>query len=622
MKGILFSSDFVIDNNGNERLLEINTDTAFLNNALPLIDFTNFFGILSSNNITEVSVVYKDELHSNFVNHLSQSLSENAPYITTFTKTIVELNSIFPTTPEDSETKFILRLAYDETAVVDSEYAKGKLELLKLFVDNEDSGSVCNFYHSSLIDGTYNTLDGTINDNNSIPDFVVKKKLEQKQQGAFYKVGKSELSAEVRINEFIVNQSAEGDMIQQYHFNSSSVSSNNKITSIRSFNIIYGANLDIIPLLDYKIESIFDLPTNLSTEIDNGVINNLLSPKHYYEFATNFVKEKTYGGLLGTHEIIMEDDSSTQLQNLIVGDRVKSYFISGSPQRDNMEAVLNWENEGNTLPTGSYTTSSFVENIFSSSVENNIINELKIGGDTIYASVSNTFLVYQTDTNSMIFKKALGIDPATDLLVDNAGNNVTIDENNLYVLNEDTHKIVEIDVEDVDTYLIAGTDNIINTSFIITHNEWCFPAGTKITLEGGTTKNIEDIVEGDEVISFNETTSTIEPKKVVGTKQPIHNDIVKYHLSNDTELTCTFDHPIYVNGLELASFTPEWTTERYSLDKKVSKIKVGDMVRLATGGHTAIKEIEVLKSENTQTYIITVEDNHNFYANNILVHNK
>ena len=622
MKGILFSSDFVIDNNGNERLLEINTDTAFLNNALPLIDFTNFFGILSSNNITEVSVVYKDELHSNFVNHLSQSLSENAPYITTFTKTIVELNSIFPTTPEDSETKFILRLAYDETAVVDSEYAKGKLELLKLFVDNEDSGSVCNFYHSSLIDGTYNTLDGTINDNNSIPDFVVKKKLEQKQQGAFYKVGKSELSSEARINEFIASQAAEGDMIQQYHFNSSSVSSNNKITSIRSFNIIYGANLDIIPLLEYQIESIFDLPTNLSTEIDNTIINNLLSPKHYYEFATNFVKEKTYGGLLGTHEIIMEDDSSTQLQNLIVGDRVKSYFISGSPQRDNMEAILNWENEGNTLPTGSYTTSSFVENIFSSSVENNIINELKIGGDTIYASVSNTFLVYQTDTNSIVFKKALGIDPATDLLVDNAGNNITIDENNLYVLNEDTHKIVEIDVEDVDTYLIAGTDNIINTSFFITHNYYCFPAGTKITLEGGTTKNIEDIVEGDEVISFNETTSTIEPKKVVGTKQPIHNDIVKYHLSNDTELTCTFDHPIYVNGLELASFTPEWTTERYSLDKKVSKIKVGDMVRLATGGHTAIKEIEVLKSENTQTYIITVEDNHNFYANNILVHNK
>ena len=51
MKGILFSSDFVIDNNGNERLLEINTDTAFLNNALPLIDFTNFFLYLLINTL-------------------------------------------------------------------------------------------------------------------------------------------------------------------------------------------------------------------------------------------------------------------------------------------------------------------------------------------------------------------------------------------------------------------------------------------------------------------------------------------------------------------------------------------------------------------------------------------
>ena len=49
---------------------------------------------------------------------------------------------------------------------------------------------------------------------------------------------------------------------------------------------------------------------------------------------------------------------------------------------------------------------------------------------------------------------------------------------------------------------------------------------------------------------------------------------------------------------------------------------MGDLVRLATGGQTAIKEIEVLPYESIQTYIIEVEDNHNFFANNILVHNK
>jgi intein/homing endonuclease len=287
-----------------------------------------------------------------------------------------------------------------------------------------------------------------------------------------------------------------------------------------------------------------------------------------------------------------------------------------------MEAVLNWENEGTTLPSGSYTTSSFVENIFSASVENNIINELKIGGDTIYASVSNTFLVYQTDTNSIVFKKALKIDPATDLLVDNAGNNVTIDENNLYVLNEDTHKIIEIDVEDVDTYLIAGTDNIINTSFIITHNIYCFVAGTQITLSDNSTKNIEDIKIGDEVISFNENTNEIESKKVIGLKQPIHNDLVKYYLSNGKTLISTFDHPLYVNNLELVSYNPNLTNERYNLDKVVKQIKVGDVVKLDNKEESKIEGFEILPKINTQTYIITVEDNHNFYANNILVHNK
>ena len=61
MQGTLFSSDYVIDANGNERLIEINTDTAFtqefIDNYLNLTDFIN---VLSSNNIAEVVIIYKD----------------------------------------------------------------------------------------------------------------------------------------------------------------------------------------------------------------------------------------------------------------------------------------------------------------------------------------------------------------------------------------------------------------------------------------------------------------------------------------------------------------------------------------------------------------------------------
>ena len=51
-------------------------------------------------------------------------------------------------------------------------------------------------------------------------------------------------------------------------------------------------------------------------------------------------------------------------------------------------------------------------------------------------------------------------------------------------------------------------------------------------------------------------------------------------------------------------------------------LKIGDIVRLDNGSYSAISKIEALEPVDTQTYIFTVEDNHNFYANGILVHNK
>ena len=42
----------------------------------------------------------------------------------------------------------------------------------------------------------------------------------------------------------------------------------------------------------------------------------------------------------------------------------------------------------------------------------------------------------------------------------------------------------------------------------------CFVAGTKITMGDGSHKNIEDVIIGDEVLSYNIHTNKIESKKV------------------------------------------------------------------------------------------------------------
>ena len=59
MKGTLFSADFVKDSNGDLRLLELNTDTGFIDQELVNFDFSGFLSVLSSNNITTLDIIYK-----------------------------------------------------------------------------------------------------------------------------------------------------------------------------------------------------------------------------------------------------------------------------------------------------------------------------------------------------------------------------------------------------------------------------------------------------------------------------------------------------------------------------------------------------------------------------------
>jgi len=185
--------------------------------------------------------------------------------------------------------------------------------------------------------------------------------------------------------------------------------------------------------------------------------------------------------------------------------------------------------------------------------------------------------------------------------------------------------IVDIITHEEDTLVynlqdIEGNHNFFANNVLV-HNRFCFVAGTRVLMFNGESKNIEDVKVDDEVLSFNEQKGIMEIKKVVSTRQPLHSDLVKYRFDNSLEVTSTHDHPFYVNGLDLASYKPSLTNERYNLDKEVKQIQVGDVVH-STDSEAKIVSILELPEVETQTYIITVEDNHNFYANGILVHNK
>lgn len=615
MKGTFFSADFVRDNNDNLRLIEVNTDTGITEPQKYIFDWSDFIVVLSANSITNLAVVFKYDIQNPIIESLSDAISTNAPFITGFTQTIVPGDSIFPASPTDSPNTFILRLAYDETAILDSEYAKGTLNLLKLYADSGDSNSVIGFYHSSPTHGSYNTLDTALNNPSNIPDFITKTVVEEMMPHNFYKLGDTGASDIDKINGFVSSVGNDNTIIQQYHISSGNVS-NNIATSIRSFQIVYGNNLDLCYVAHYEIDASFNLPQTI--EVNNTLLSNLIPRKHYYEFATNHIKNHNMG-FLGFEKVENIDGTFTEIKDVTINETLVSYFVNGAPNTDDFDLLRLWSNPGGNLPEGSFATSSYVANKFSTETYANdmiLINfddgaQLYIGGET-------RVLAYDMQTDSSRYVKVLDLD-TNDAIFATDGTHTEISSIDAVIFDE-PQDVYIMDMQEIHNFVLE-TNGFM--ALLVVHNALsCFPAGTQITLEGGSKKNIEDIQIGDEVLSLNENTLTIEPKKVISLKSPIHNDLVKYHFSNDTTLTCTFDHPLYVNGLEIASYIPEWTNSRYNIGKEVNKIKVGDLVRLTTGGQTAIKKIEILPFIETQTYIFEVEDNHNFFANNILVHNK
>jgi hypothetical protein len=618
MKGTLFSADFVTDKDDNLRLIEINTDTGIVSSQKYIFDWSDFLNVLSGSNISEIDVVYKYDIQHPIVESLEEQASSSS-FITGFTKTVVPTDSIFPTAPTDSDSKFILRLAYDESAILDSEYAKGTLGLLKLFADETDTGSICNFYHSSSLYGQYDTLDKTIFNGDKLPEIVSKPISETHRQHTFFKIGHSTSGSVERYDDFVGTRSSADVILEQYHIPQSQIDAG-VVNSTRSFCVVYGSNLDLCYVAEYEIEAVFELPTS-SITFDDEVIDNEIETKHYYEFATNTVKNVTHG-LLENEEILNANNEPIQVKDLVVGNEFLSYFINGSPNTDDYEVLRQWSYTGNTLPSGSYLTSSVLIGSYTDTTFANDLTEIVFeSGDSVVIGGEARMLVNNKETNITSYQRVVDLTTNHAVFSQNETTN-DITELNLVIYDEQ-QPVYTMNMEDVDNYILSSGNFV---SFFVVHNlvgGSCFIAGTKISMGDGTEKNIEDIIEGDEVLSLNEETQQNEVKKVIGLKKPIHDDLVTYHFENGTSLTSTFDHPFYVGDLELASFAPFLTNKRYQIGKEVRQIKVGDVVWLSKDGNkSSIKDIIELDAKDTQTYIITVEDNHNFYANNILVHNK
>lgn len=751
MKGTLFSADFVKDFDGNLRLLEFNTDTGFISASLNYFDFTELNSVLSASSITKIHVIYKN-IASGFVDLLSQSVEG----VDTFTRTIEEANTIYPTSVSDSNDTLILRLAYDESAIFDSQYCANTVELYKLFTDNNDSGSISEFFYNSE-EFSHNNLPIQFNDSN-LPDFVAKpyssaygNPLEFHKVGTDVSLGETDSD---RLQNYLNSFESGTALVQPFYNNPA----DNRSKAIRCYSIIYGSNLDIMTIASFETEALLDKPVSIDFDVTS--IKNVLNKKHYYELTTNYIKS-TDGGVFEGEEIVKADDTMVLVEDATIGDLFHSFTIPNSPDSDDINVIFAWSYDGDSFPSGSEQVDTTLVNKIENDVRYNIVNKITLDdGSTFRLGPNLLILVYDIQLDKLRYRAVMNVNPS-EFKIPNINNELlAVVSNDVEILDGD-YKSYVLDMEETDTFflnnggvgiklithncfvegtlitngngeqvkietlkpgdlvqsakisddgsfsleskaiteilvskktptykihvgsvVIEGTSEhpmyvkgewvkikdlkvgdeltnskgelvsitkieiieevktvynllgvVDNRNFFVedylSHNKppppvlACFVAGTQITLSNGDTKNIEDIVVGDVVVSYNEESGIQEHKEVVKIQSPIHDDLVKYTFSNGSQITCTYDHPFYVNDLTLASYKPEWTNERYDLPSVVSEIKVGDFVYPLDGDvNVEIVNIEELPRVETQTYIFSVDGNRNFYANEILVHNK
>lgn len=133
----------------------------------------------------------------------------------------------------------------------------------------------------------------------------------------------------------------------------------------------------------------------------------------------------------------------------------------------------------------------------------------------------------------------------------------------------------------------------------------CFPAGTKVHTQKGLA-NIEDLFEGDFVLTFNEETKQQEYKPILKKHERFTLQMLSIELPTGEFVRVTPEHRFYCNE--------EWIEAR--------DLKPGDLLHLKGGHYTTIISIETLPHYE-KVYNFDIEGNENYYVteDGILVHN-
>lgn len=471
MKATIIGTD-LLQKGDSVKILEINTNTTIFNRGAEVLEYDSLFGVLTENNITEFHFIFTEaESHVplqepfKFEEIIKEKCEElNIEYF----QYKVPYNSITVPYIEDTPNRFILRQAYDTTALVDETYCADKFGFFDLMSGSQYIPDT--YISSSTINlnglSSYNEVSG------NAPNILIKHRYplyEPADFPALYSIQTPEQLDGIKGSMV----ESDNNLMQEFVLDDTNII-DDRWHVIRSIDIVYGPSLDVIHMGGYRQSTA--VPFSLyPTELVEG--SQKLNQRSRYKYLT-----KNLGGT-GRTDYHTDDDSLIldytgslkDVDTIKLGDYIKSIdfldFNGTSPSGDRNLQIYGWDSTLEQTSASLSEVSSSLIDIVSASVGTIYVRMTLENGQTWTDAPSCVYYVEESGSLATRFEKVnklvvgdklVTIDPTTNELS-------TLVITGLEM--EYTEKIIyTLDFAPSDLFLVDIGDGL----FSIMHNAcWC-----------------------------------------------------------------------------------------------------------------------------------------------------
>jgi hypothetical protein len=477
MRSVLVATDLMRKTDGTLTPLEMNTNSGhelklkyqqlvsgstsldFLTSFDSIFSHEEFHQFLQTNNIIKLKVIDKQGsmgvVFESFANHYNYQYE------------FISVGEGSATIPqmEDSDDELIIRVSYDTYALVDDLYCRDNFEFHNL-IKNESFASPVAFNtgEESNIDTILNfepSMDGVV------PNYIVKPRIPGYPRGIYPKIYRLDTLEEL---ESLKQSITENEFIQKYEYNAELGRTYNRVTFIRSMDLICGSNLEVVNVITYKSISSISTENSLLQYDSELIEGKKLDPTFALKWHPKYgkVNDTTYHFDM-TDEILAPDLTTIPADTLEVGTTLFGI---------NFDENLNMLQTANVDTLSTFTTGSTVINLISQNnlagIFINITAKDELNNEySWYDGIDNKYLLQKSGSSTVEYtSQNAGVMENGDIIfvfdiVENKTKPLTI--TNIY-----------FDIKDIDTYKMTLQEDyrefltkLDGNIYLIQHNFGC-----------------------------------------------------------------------------------------------------------------------------------------------------